>query len=368
MTPQAGRLIFLPCLAFALTCYLASLSQVAPLFPWLGILKQAALALCAVALVLAMGGVGLPLWPTLGFASFLLAGLGFSLPGGVDATALLTLAGFATLFGLFAAAARPGASQVAGFGLDLLAGAAPVFLGLNLWFLNQPAGQSAKGQFRGLFENPNGFAGFCGLFALLSLWAGLRPGGRGGVKALHLLTAAGLAGLLVMSGSRGGVLALLLGGLFLLWRGQTRKALALAVGAGLIWLALGPGFPRDLWEVTGRAAKLAAYLDLLNQRFWVWGAGYDAVGARVRSELSYLDLTLSAGIGVLGVALFWGATLVRALRAQAAPYGPITGAVVVFVLTASLVEGYLANVASFITLMAYLCAGLIWSEPPRRGT
>jgi hypothetical protein len=310
----------------------------------------------------------------LGYYFFLFFSILFTLISGPDAHALFAIAGYFLCFLIYLIGSSDSGDLLKIIEKSTMA-AAIVFAALNVFFVFDPNSYSlVKGQFSGLLDNANAFAGLAGLFFVFLVACGLKEDRKSKRVGVAMLVA--LYGFYILiAGSRGVLLAIAAALIFLDVRSIVRVSaiatmfllgVVLALNAGFTQIELGGFAQRDIFEQSGRGELLDLYIAEIFGRSLV-GTGLGEASGRIKSELSYLDIVLFSGIGALGFAVFLGRTFLIAAKLTF-KYREGGWIVVVFayVVVASIFEGYAANVMSLPTLLLYLVSGLIYASSKRK--
>ena len=250
-----------------------------------------------------------------------------------------------------------------------------IFLLTNIPQLVNPDAYSiVKGQFTGLLSNANAFAGLCGLCFIYVLSTMAQRGSRAGYFFWSIMLVI-YSVFILFAGSRGVILSVVFAFFFMNVKSTTKLyAIFALLGGAAAYLYFGNSFQigfgglaqRSLGESTGREDIFWRYMSQISERMFV-GTGLSESSGRIKSELSYLDLTLFSGVGVLGYFVFLFRTyylvLVTPLRKQLSVWVvPIFS----YVTFSSIFEGYAANVVSLPSIFLYITAGFIYASS-RRG-
>lgn len=227
------------------------------------------------------------------------------------------------------------------------------------------------GRFVGLFSNAN----YAGIVSAIGLMLGLYLLQTGTHMALKLLGLAGLAGALVMSGSRGAMLSVAVALVVQLAVFQSRRIIvsllcALAAIVPLLFL-LNPA----LAPAVGKFFLRDASTDVSSGRFTIYenlfeyfahspqlGIGYRTIEIRTQGLAAhnvYLSVLVELGLVGAGAFLFLIACLLSAARSRT---NPLLGAAVVIAVvefTESSIFGFGGQtaLASWITLLAFAANG-----------
>lgn len=294
----------------------------------------------------------------------------FTLFNSPDVTSLAAVLGYVLCAGIYVSSAAADRSLAKAAEQFLLIFTI-FFVVVNFPQIFNPNSYSAvKNQFSGILSNANAFSGLCGFVLVFSLCrffdASLLLG-----RFVYAVTCSILVFFMLLSSSRGALLSVFLSVWFIPFGGKRRRLLLfiLTVCAALIFLLLQEsltiGFAeRDLFEETGRSELLTSYLRELAANALV-GVGLSESGGRIKSELSYLDILLFAGVGGLGFFVF----LLRGVyfsfaSSFSAEKVELSWAVPVYVYicVASIFEGYAANIASVPSIFLYISAGLVFQK------
>lgn len=239
---------------------------------------------------------------------------------------------------------------------------------------NPDAYSLIKSQFTGFLGNANAFSGICGL--CLIYLASKLLGASGLKKRLYFLSLIILyATYVVLAGSRTAILALVFAMFFLGIKSITRVYMLVGIAClvcvyfyfgGLIGLNIGGFSSRDLFEETGRGGIFDNYVKEISEWGFI-GTGLGEHSGRIKSEISYLDLILFSGVGVLGFFIFLLRTyyfsFVMLYKYRSGGWFIPIFAYITF---SSIFEGYAANVVSLPSIFLYISAGLIYSSYKHR--
>ncbi|WOX05441.1 O-antigen ligase family protein [Microbulbifer pacificus] len=346
--------------------FAAALSRSFEHAPFIGVAKQGVLILFSLTAVICAGHLAGASLAIFGYFIFLFFGAFFTLPSDFNLTTLFNIFGYILLFLLYCAFGARNSRRFFEEIVNVLVWISPIFLLINgISMGDSDAYTYGKHQFQGVFYNPNPFSAFCSVLLIACVWRGFVAPGRRLERLLCLVSVLGLVVMLLMSFSRAAILATSIG-LFLM---PFSTRLKVAVGVVFSFVAVsyflvgvGPDdivVQRDVMEESGRVQILENYIAKLNEYYWVFGTGFSLDGDRIKSELSYFDVWLSTGVGFLGFGVFWLVAIVASFRVRKVGYGGLASTLLFFVLTLSLFEGYLANVSSIITVLAYVVAGVV---------
>jgi hypothetical protein len=251
-----------------------------------------------------------------------------------------------------------------------------VFLLINIpQLLNPDAYSNIKGQFTGLLGNANAFAGMCG-FSFVYILSTITNRGNWRVYFYLLAMLVVYLIFIFLAGSRSVILSVVFAFFFMNVKSSTKLyAIIALLGAAVAYVYLGGssfqvgfgGFAqRSLGESTGREDIFWRYVDQISERLFI-GTGLSEGSGRIKSELSYLDLTLFSGIGVLGYFVFLFRTYYFAfITPPRSQLGWWIVPVFSYVTFSSIFEGYAANVVSLPSVFLYMTAGLIYSSCKRQ--
>lgn len=335
----------------------------------LNLLKYAILLTFVIFFVLVTRSQSGSITAAAGFLFFLFFGFLYTIFFAIDLVALLNVAGYAMLLVIYSVFSSRTGHTLAEYFYKNLALVSVCFVILNLLYIGNPDAYSyGKNQFSGFIANPNAFSGFSGMFFLISLWVVFDKNANMTLRIASALSAALLILMLALCFSRGAILSLILSILFLGVPLRYKIIFGICFGVVGFVMLVSLAVPEDmtlnrsLSEETGRTDLFGEYINKIAEYGLVVGTGFSLEGDRIKSELSYLDILLSSGVGFIGFAYFWFLSLRDAVFARKEHLGKIASSIVVFVTSLSLVEGYLANVASFVTVTAYVSAGVCFYE------
>lgn len=305
-----------------------------------------------------------------GFIWFLLWGVFFTGFQSPDLHSTLLPIGFLCLLLLYCCGAAEAGPAVGRVVFSYFLVFACLFSFANFTQIGNPNAYSyGKFQFTGLLDNPNAFGNLCA-FSVIFMIGYLRFMKLG--KFLQSLVSVSLLLLCFMiflNFSRASLLFIFVGVAMMPMSARFKVILGLSgfVVVSLfivIWLNFSPGElafeRRAILEETGRVVIFQNYMHALDQKLVVIGTGFSPEGGRIKSELAYLDLLLSTGVGAVGMFIFLLAAAFYSYRARFNAMGAIIWPLVAAMLVLGLVEGYLANVMSVLTIMFYFCAGVAY--------
>ena len=224
-----------------------------------------------------------------------------------------------------------------------------------------------KGQFKGFFDNANAFAGLAGLFFVLFFCEAMQSK-RGFRKYIYSFSSFILLIFVFSAFSRGVILTIGLVSIFALFKFGKGFKLSLLIFTGLTILyyiifndSQSLDLDRDIFEETGRLTIFQNYWEELYKRTFFIGTGISVEMGRIKSELSYLDVWLSSGIGILGFLVYLFRSLYLSFKLKS--FSTIwISSLFLYICFISIFEGYIANVASLPSILFYIVPGLIWIE------
>lgn len=243
-----------------------------------------------------------------------------------------------------------------------------VFIILNgLYVFDASAYSFGKGQFKGFYSNANAFTGLCGLFFVLnfSVFSTTEEKFK---KSLCLILMAVLSVYLILGNSRGAILSTAVASFFLLITSRNKKMLIFSCSLLVIFLIVFKDSlftnvsDRDIFEETGRQTLFLNYWAELQERYFYIGTGVSLDAGRIKSELSYPDVFLMSGfVGFIGFIGF----IIRTLYLSFSLINKDSvwlAAVYIYIVFASIFEGYAANIMSLNSLLFYIIPALIYSS------
>lgn len=224
-----------------------------------------------------------------------------------------------------------------------------------------------KGQYRGFFDNANAFAGLAGLFFVLFFCQAIQSK-RKLATYIYSFCSLILLVFIFMAFSRGVILTIGLAVIFALFKFGKGFKLSLVIFTGLIVLYYiifnddqSLDLNRDIFEETGRLTIFQNYWKELHERTFFIGTGVSTEMGRIKSELSYFDIWLSSGIGVLGFLVYLFRSLYLSFKLKSFSTVWISS-IFLYICFLSIFEGYIANIASLPSILFYILPGLIWLE------
>lgn len=242
-----------------------------------------------------------------------------------------------------------------------------IFLAFNLSYLSDPQAYSLqKQQYAGIFLNANFLAGITSCFLLFFFFK--KRNDHRLLVIVDFLAIAVSVVLLAATFSRGAILSVV--SVFLLY--FAKKGFFRAVFFALIilffvyFLITGlidySGLAnRDILEETGRSVIFRTYLDAFQETYLIVGTGVALDSGRIKSELSYLDVMLFAGVGFWGLFLFVGRSIYFVFK-QSIQMWSWVEVVFLNIVVISFFEGYAANIASMPSMLFYMLPALIFSK------
>jgi hypothetical protein len=310
-----------------------------------------------------------------GFVFFLVLSILFTIINSPDVKSILVILGYVAclLIYMVSCAGKLDLSNVLNKFLKLFS---IVFLLVNIPQLLNPAAYSiVKEQFTGLLGNANAFAGICG-FCFVYVLSTITSGRSWRANFYSLVILVLYLIFIFLAGSRGVILSVVFAFFFMNIKSSIKLyAIIALLGAVVAYLYLGGssfqlgfgGFAqRSLGESTGREDIFWRYIEQISERLFI-GTGLSEGSGRIKSELSYLDLTLFSGIGVLGYFVFLFRTYYFALitppRSQ---LGWWVVPIFSYVTFSSIFEGYAANIVSLPSIFLYITAGFIYASSRRQ--
>ena len=135
--------------------------------------------------------------------------------------------------------------------------------------------------------------------------------------------------------------------------------LFLLIGSGLVlgYIDFSLITDRELTEDTGRNLIIDDYLNKFSETYFLLGTGVSINAGRFKSELAYLDVILMSGIGAIGFFIY----LIRSLYFSVRHSRAIVGwpeILFLYISIVSLVEGYVSNIASILSILFYMLPAL----------
>lgn len=240
-----------------------------------------------------------------------------------------------------------------------------IFLLTAIMSFGSGSSVSLKGQYQGYFGNANTFAGLAGLFFTLFFCQYLQSQ-KIISKYLYIVSSFILLVFIFLAFSRGVILSVSAVTIFSLFKFGRKFKLLLVLFVGLIgfyYLLFGKiqslDLNRDVFEDTGRLLIFQEYYIALSERLFFFGTGVSIEMGRIKSELSYLDVWLSSGLGLLGFLLYLFRSLYLSFRLSDVQSIWATS-LFLYICISSIFEGYVANVASIPSILFYIIPAIIW--------
>ncbi len=242
------------------------------------------------------------------------------------------------------------------------------FVVINSYFISDSSAYSfVKNQFTGFFNNANSFTGLCGLFFVLnfSIFSTVEEKSK---RYVSIILMGVLSIYLLLGASRGAILSTAVASFFLLVTSRKKKTLVFSFLLLVVFLvvfrdSLFYDTPdRDVFEDSGRKAIFLNYWNELKERYFYIGTGVSLGAGRIKTELSYLDVLLMSGfIGFIGFVSFIIRTLYLSFFLIKKDSVWLT-AVYIYIVTASVFEGYAANIMHLNSILFYIIPALIYSS------
>ena len=135
--------------------------------------------------------------------------------------------------------------------------------------------------------------------------------------------------------------------------------LFLLIGSGLVlgYIDFSLITDREITEDTGRNLIIDDYLNKFSETYFLLGTGVSINAGRFKSELAYLDVILMSGIGAIGFFIYLIRSLYFSVRHSRAIFG-WPEILFLYISIVSLVEGYVSNIASILSILFYMLPAL----------
>lgn len=288
---------------------------------------------------------------------------------GVDIQSIFAILGIVLLVVIYMLFSTEKSEIAFNYLIGLLSFLSWLFLVFALSQIYNPDAYSyGKNQFRGHFDNPNAFVGYCGLFLLIHLGLLRRFGFFNAKSISHMMALVIYIIVIALIGSRGAIMAIIIS-IVLSNRMSIKTILYILVISVLFYvgyLIIKSGYmeyslQRSVFEETGRVAIINEYLDLLAERGLFIGTGMSREHGRIRSELSYLDIIASSGMGGIIFIIFIFIQTKSAILLARRGVAIIASSIIIYIVSISLFEGYLAGVSSLLTVFFYISCGVIYN-------